>query len=473
MNRVFYINIILLIGWCLIVSCKKTSWYDAKPYQQITVPSSLKDLQAILDYSLTMNRYSPSLGEVASDGHYISNESYLQLDAMEKNAYTWSYKVPYKNIIEWNYINIYGAYPRVYSCNLVLESLDKVSTNSSLDLNVKRNIKGQALFHRARTFFELSQIFAPQYNYSTSHVDLGIPIRTNTDLNVPSTRQTVEETYGNIIEDLKASGNLLIAENFPVSNLYKVRPTKAAVFGLLARVYLSMENYEQALLYSDSCLKIHNSLLDYSLVENTFQPFPILNAEVIWHASVSDQFTSLQSYQLLIDPELYNQYSTDDLRKELFFTKDEFSNSINFKGNYSGTGELFCGLATDEIILIRAECNIRVGDLEGGVKDLNNLLRTRWRKVNGITTYVDRNITSRDEALELILIERKKELLLRGIRWSDLRRLNRDDRFRIQLRRNTPEGEFKLDANSYQYTFPIPDDVIQLSGMKQNPGWKL
>jgi hypothetical protein len=72
------------------------------------------------------------------------------------------------------------------------------------------------------------------------------------------------------------------------------------------------------------------------------------------------------------------------------------------------------------------------------------------------------------KALKIILEERRKELVTRGLRWSDLRRLNMDPRFQVTLER-TYNGEiYQLLPDDKRYTFPIPQDEIDRSGLEQN-----
>jgi hypothetical protein len=119
--------------------------------------------------------------------------------------------------------------------------------------------------------------------------------------------------------------------------------------------------------------------------------------------------------------------------------------------------------------LIRAECSARLENPTGAMKDLNTLMEKRW---NNKVSYPVITAANAEDALRKVLVERQKELFLRGQRWNDLRRLNKDDRFKVTLTRTIGGVTYTLEPNSYKYTLPIPDDVIQLSGMEQNPGWK-
>jgi len=105
-----------------------------------------------------------------------------------------------------------------------------------------------------------------------------------------------------------------------------------------------------------------------------------------------------------------------------------------------------------------------MGKLDYAMKDLNMLLRNRWRK----GTYTDQIALDPNDALDKILMERRKELIFRGLRWSDLRRLNRDPRFAKTLTRIVEEVTYRLPPNDPKYVYPIPESEIKLSGIQQN-----
>ncbi|MHB1921118.1 MAG: RagB/SusD family nutrient uptake outer membrane protein, partial [Chitinophagaceae bacterium] len=238
-------------------------------------------------------------------------------------------------------------------------------------LNAWDNAKGSALFYRAFSFYQLAQVFAPPFQKSSSTTDLGIPLRMQADVNEKIHRATLQQTYDQIISDLQAAQPLL-----PVTPLYKTRPSKPAVFALLARVYQTMQNYGQAFLYSDSCLQLDPTLMDYnSLDSSATYPIQRFNPEVIFENTIISNLILNIAFGR-IDSTLYQSFSGNDLRKSIFFETLDTLGGHEFRGTYSGTpGYFFAGLATDEMYLIRAECFARMGNVPAAMNDLNTLLQ--------------------------------------------------------------------------------------------------
>src|SRR5690606_25266020 len=120
-------------------------------------------------------------------------------------------------LYDWNY-----NYSRILNCNIILEGLKNTSVSSASYSDQWRNIKGQSLFQRAKSFYGLAITFAPPYS-SDSHAELSIPLRLSSDISAASVRSTVQETYDRIIEDLLEAKELL-----PVSPVYLTRASKTA-----------------------------------------------------------------------------------------------------------------------------------------------------------------------------------------------------------------------------------------------------
>ncbi len=422
----------------------------------MAVPQSLDDFQGMLDDALIINFSSTDLGEIASDGHYVTDESYDKYESgYKKDAYTWSHTVPHLAAVNGDW---FAAYQRVLYCNIILDGLIKI--NQEEDLMRFNYIKGQALFHRASTYFELAQIYTPPFALNDADNPFGLVLRESSDVTIPSRRSSIRETYNTIINDLRESSLLLPEITESLS-----RPSKVASYALLARIFLCLQEYDSALTYSTKALVAKPTLIDFNTLSPDELTIGRYNPEVIFHREMqSYQFVSIECF---IDTSLVRSYELNDLRSEIYY-KDNGNSIYSFKGTYNNSPYyLFSGLATDELYLIRAECYARKNDLPKAMQDLNALLNTRWRS----NTYTNISTSSKEQALQIIIAEREKELILRGLRWLDLRRLNKEGRFLTTVTRKVKGMTYTLEPNSYKYTFPIPDDVLEKTKIQQNPEW--
>jgi len=450
------INILFLSCSIMLFSCKK-DWLEQKRDIKLIVPTTLADLRLLLNNNAVFAGDYAGITEVSAGDYYINTGNWKALDYYpEQKAYNW--QNPFKGqakVIEWD-----GAYAQIAACNVILEAIGKIPVNN-INVEEWRDIKGAALFYRARAFFNLAQVFVPPY-VSANFAKPAIPLRTSSDVNTEIKRNTVKETYDLLIRDLKDSAPLL--RTVPAN---KMNASKPAAYAQLSRCFLSMGDYENAKLYADSCLSLYNKLMDYSTLDQsaTF-PFAMFNDEVILHSGLLGNYGSFFSPTGIIQPEISISYDANDLRKQLFFVLNpDFSYSM--KGFYFGFRTAFGGLATDEILLIRSECLARANQVSAAMTDLNMLLIKRFKK----NLFTPLTATTANEALSIILRERRKELLLRGVRWSDLRRLNTDPQYVTTITRTLDNQIYQLKPDDDRYTFPLPDYVIRDYKLQQNPGW--
>lgn len=437
----------IVLFW-LLLSCNKL---DIKPDLSRVVPSTLEDFQGVLDNSQTIfNLNFNSFGEIAANDFYVSYEDYqANPTPLTSEIYIWNIdKLDDPYFSDWN-----SSYSKILNCNIVLEGLEN-NFSTKINEDEVQNIKGQALFHRALSFFMLAQEFAPVFD--NLNLDKpAIPLRTASDINLNYPLSSVRETYKLILEDLKMAVTYL-----PPTSKYKTRPSRAAALGLLARIYLSMDDYLSALHYAEESLAISSDLLNYNDL-NELDDYPIsqFNREVIFHGTLLYDDLLIKN-AIKVQPDLYALYEVSDLRKKLFFIEN-IDGSYTFKGNYNGLDDylLFGGIATDEIILIKAECHARLNQISEALLSLNALLVKR----HDIKSFVTINITNQDELLRRVLDERRKELLFRGLRWNDLRRLNKDPRFAVTLTRELNGKTYSLPPNDPRYVFRIPKYVSTIT----------
>ncbi|WCT14427.1 RagB/SusD family nutrient uptake outer membrane protein [Mucilaginibacter jinjuensis] len=444
-----YQTVILLLIGLAAFSCKKQ--LDVKSSSALEVPVTIADFQSLMDNNNVMTQIWPFAGIAAADEGFVSTANWQSSTLTPRNAYIWD-----RNVFNENPRNDWSlAYTVIFYTNVVLEGVQQYGQHTA-EWN---NIQGQASFFRGYAYYQLAQQFCKPYNAQSADTDPGLVLRNSSDLNVKPVRSTVAQTYARMIADLSAAVPLL-----PTTAVVKTRPCKSAAYAVLARIYLSMRDYPNAGLYADSSLKLNSQLLDYNTVKvGTSPSFTRFNAEVLLHTLSSPVGLEL-SPKFAVDTTLYRLYEAGDLRKVLFFQVQAGTTYYTFKGSYDGTVNLFNGPATDEMYLIRAESSARSGKLDAAMADLNTLRQNRFTKA----AYLPLAATDAVQALSLVLTERRKELLLRGLRWSDLRRLNQEAALAITLKKVVNGQTYTLPPNDPRYTLPLPLAVISDTGMAQN-----
>lgn len=446
------------ILWCFagiglfLGSC--SDFLDVKPDKKMAVPSTMEHVDLLLNDYSAMNTGFPSFGEIAADDYYLNTENWQSLSDMDdRNLYVWNDE-DIVGVVQWQ-----NPYRTVYRANQALAVLQRLGAEQHT--SPYERLVGGAHFYRAFALHQLVAIFTPPYQQNRAHLDLGLPLRLVPDLDKKSVRASLSETYQQIILDY-----LIAIRDLPEFESTLGRPGKAAAYAGLSRLYLDMSDFENAFVYADSCLQQYDNLLDYNAVNvNASLPFTRFNVEVLFPA-VSVISGALGQAFARIDSNLYDSYADSDLRKSAFFRHNSAqAGTYAFKGSYNATTSgVFVGLTTGEILLVRAEAAARLGYTDIARNDINLLLKHRWKTED----FTPVELTDNGLLLELILQERRKELVFRGRRWSDLRRLNQESRFAKELIRNVGGEQFSLKPNARQYALKIPQIVITESGISQN-----
>lgn len=444
MKKSIYIAVLFL---CIaLMSCKK--FLDERPQSSLRIPSTVSDFQSLLDNFSVMNYRDLSSAEMVTDDFYLSDADWASRTEQERRLYLWE-TTNVMSVTSNDWIDMYNM---VYRANTVIEGTAELHSvkNSAWD-----NVLGQAYYYRAKSFLQLLGAYALAYDEGEDNP--GIPLRLDTDFNKKSIRSSVVEGYQRVVADLKRS-----VAQLPNVPLHVMRPSKPAGHALLARTYLMMRKYEAAGLHADSCLQLKSDLIDYNTLNlSATNPFVMFHPETIHYTRFQNP-ASLSNVRAKISMEIINSYADGDLRKQAFYRLS--AGTYAQRGSYSGETIPFGGLATDEVYLIRAESHARAGRLQAALDDVNKLLKMRWDKRKIFVSYT---ANTKEAAIAIVLNERRKQLTLRGLRWSDIKRLNKEGRG-IMLTRIINGKTYTLPANSARFANPIPENIIDISGMEQN-----
>jgi hypothetical protein len=351
-------------------------------------------------------------------------------------------------------------YAKINLFNTVLAGIDNATAGT---VTQKRGLKAEALLGRALEYFYLVNEYGKPYDSTTANQDLAVPFVISNDVTqeVPG-RSTISEIYKRIIDDLNAAIPDLPADN----SANRFRGSVAAGYSVLARVYFYARNYADAQKYAALAL-VHGkaTMIDFN---GTLPSTNLLGThpDVIYGRMVLGQTAATLDFM--------RSFASNDLRvRKLYYSTDSykfttrgatlyFPPAINPILYYTNTGT-----SVQEMKLIVAECAARGNNLSLALEQLDEVRKNRF----ATASYVRYQSGVREEVLQEVFTERNHELGFCGLRWFDMRRLDKENRMDT-VRRYNAQGSViaTLPPHSDRYTLQIPVQVISFHpDMQQNP----
>ncbi|MGY0036288.1 RagB/SusD family nutrient uptake outer membrane protein [Pedobacter sp. NJ-S-72] len=195
MRNKLYNGFLLLLITLNLIACKK-GFLDKKPDKALLIPETLLDVKQLLDNSSQVFNISPGLHVISGD-EYITDESTLSvLDIFERNSYLWEKDIyPGEvDVTDWSI-----PYKQVFYANIALETLEKLNPPEK-DKKEWNRLKGISYFYRGFAFYNLTKLFAAQYDKQNAGQLPGIPLRLKSAINTPSVRASLK---GLMVRSLK------------------------------------------------------------------------------------------------------------------------------------------------------------------------------------------------------------------------------------------------------------------------------
>ena len=131
------------------------------------------------------------------------------------------------------------GYKIISMTNTLIEGMDEKKAED-------RQVLGEAYFMRALIHLNMVTLFAKPYSFGRDNI--GVPLRTSNQASEVK-RNSVGEVYDQIVADLKKASELMGKSRGNAGY-----PSKEAALGLLSRVYLYMENYNDCIQTVDDML---------------------------------------------------------------------------------------------------------------------------------------------------------------------------------------------------------------------------
>jgi len=445
-----------------LASCKK--YVEVKPQGEIT-PTTVNDYQLLLNNSTVFNVSFGTTDFPTDDIALIDTGLINSIQPVSLlNIYEWKdlFYQSNEDDPDWN-----AFYQQIYTANVAIQGLPTATSGTDAQ---KQMLISEAKVHRAYAYLCLVNLYAQVYDASTADKLPGVPLLLVPTYTQSLKRAPIAQVYSQILSDLNTS--IAALPDLPVN---KTDPSKAAAYALLARTYLYMGDYVNGLKYADLALSLQSTLMDLnaelSVVPPGF-PFPGFylplsqdNPEVIFMKNTNPSY---QDSPLNLSNELLTLLGPKDLRT--YWYTYNGPDLGYFPGVYYAYFAPFVppqkGPTVPEMMLVKAECLVRTQQTQAGLDVANALRQNRFSPAD----YTPLTASDNQQALILVLQERRRELFGKGFRLFDLKRYNTDPALAKTITHPLKSTQLTLSPGSNRYVYPIATKIISINPeITQNP----
>jgi tetratricopeptide (TPR) repeat protein len=468
MNKLIKKYLLVLAGGVFLLSSCSKSFVDKQPLGSLSFQEAL-DSAPILQSALfgvyaelrTTDQYGrdwPVIGDLMADN------TFLEVNNSGRYTEQFAYQVPITDNVTLSMWQ--DSYNGILDANQVI---DAPATNSD-------DIKSQAYALRALIYFKIVNIWGTPYTVDTAA--MGVPLVLHYNVTLLPGRSSVGTVYNQIVSDLKQA--LQAAPDYSNS----VTLSRYAIEGLLARVYLYMGDYTDALAAAQDVIQNGPfTLVDYkSYTSYWANPSVQTNAVETMFEEDEDAINNngfddlggmyINGYQdIYCSLDLAQLYSPTDIRSQLLIPGQTKGGSNAYLVNKYPNAQQSDRdnpkvIRLSEVYLIAAESENRLSDDADAQTFVNTIAEIRDTAFKG---YTDLGAT----LLADIVQERRKELAFEGDRLYDLNRLG------MPINRGLNGGATLGDGLSIPFpddrrVAPIPQGEILRNptiAPQQNPGY--
>ncbi|AKD56593.1 RagB/SusD family nutrient uptake outer membrane protein [Spirosoma radiotolerans] len=434
------------------------------------------------------------LEEMHSDNtYYARNTLYGAVDPTENVA---DFAVPTANGVTAN-DNVLQQFRLNYvvisRANQILSLIDGTGITFTSEA-IKNNIKGQALFLRAFSYFDLVRLFGKVPLHLT-------PVTGREDAALPLS--STEEIYAQIEKDALAASTALPnkatqeagratsgAAKTLLANLYITQKKWAQAEPVLRDVitkdgYSLMPDYNDAFSYTNTNKNNAESVFEIQYLEGSagyngnqiyrFLPSPITAAEIAPIVGTSNPQPTSQESNNIPTPDLIAAYESGDKRKDISIGTVTLSTSLRAEKKYpyikkyarphalnNNTGQNWPVYRYAEVLLFMAEALNEQGKAGEAAGHLN--------KVRDRAGLAPTKASSQADMREAIFRERRVELAFENKRWFDLTRTGRVKEiigaYGAKVKANPADYYFPAGAVPPPNAFTVLDDYYGLPAVE-------
>ncbi len=295
------------------------------------------------------------------------------------------------------------GYQAIYTANKVIEAIDEQNSDTRL-----RQLLGENIFLRALIHHDLVRIFGRPYTNGDPSKNLGVMIRDNIDPTDLPPRSTVKECYDFIVADLLKAATLMTE---PKPDIYA---SKEVAYALLARIYIYMADYDNAIKYADMVINSGRyELLQGNDYKKYFTFIPEENKETIFaikllatenqrKGSVGSMFNGFGGWGEL--------YVSPSYRKLIYkYSNDARINFIqpHYKGNKIPDPTEDCGFKVQKRNGLSKYYNVKY-TMEDGIPMLASIIRLRLAEMYLIKAEAYAKKGDDSKAIEIVDLLRQR-----------------------------------------------------------------
>lgn len=337
-------------------------------------------------------------------------------------------------------------YHAIYISNYIIEHQGEIEGMSEAD---RSQLVGEAYMMRAYCNFLLVNLYAEPYGKCDPETTRGVPLMLAADVNAMPRSSSVKAVYDQVVADLKQAESMMNKTEWAAG--YNYRFNKVAAKALLARTYLYMEQWQNALDAAKEVISAHGTLEDLNNSDAKL-PDDKESKEII--VALERFSTTMLGVIEYPSDEIVAMYKTGDLRKRKYYKTTVTPVTLLKSGG-------ICSFRSGEAYLIAAEAAAQLGSTTDAVSYLKSLYEKRLNSTARADAETAVSAMDKDALLKEIYDERARELAFEGHRWFDLRRTTQ-----TQLQHKYQGETYTLTKEKYTMRFPTeaveanPDIVV-------------
>lgn len=438
--------IIVVLVALMFTSCN--DFLDIRPTGKVIAETG-EEYRALLSYvydKIPEDRGLTTLrsDEVAAD--------YSTLQGLDYDSYfdIWNWTDYNRNPTSL-YFGWRRYYHTCYIANYVITHQSEIA--KATDAEIKQMV-GESYMLRAYMHFLLVNLYAPAYTKCDPSTTRGIPLQLQADINQVLRCSSVEQVYGQILQDIESAEAYMNVEKW--DEAYKYRFSKITANALRARVALYMGNWQLAYDEALKVMELYPNLEDMSSSASKMPTnFTSVESIMALEKVITTQLTSVG----YVNPDLLSLYRTGDQRKSLYFKAKNLRQWL-----YRTSSEFDkekCTFRAAEFYMIAAEAANELDKKSDALTYLKALMQKRYKPTNYSTYSASLDGLDKDALREEIAKERQREFAYQGHRWFDLRRTTQPQITKVYSDENKNKETYILQQGDERYTLRFPTEAVE------------